>query len=129
MINSIRKIEQAHGAQEAKPAGYQAFAATIPLGEFLFAYLHHRGVRHSFGVLGDFALPIFGWLEKSKIRSMTMTHDPSAGFAADASRRSFSLESPPKAFVSKSYIFCGTIQSLPDSFAACRWKRVSSGKP
>ena len=84
MINSVRKIEEAHCAQVERLAGYQPFAATMPLGEFLFAYLHHRGVRHSFGVPGDFALPAFAWLEKSKIRSITMTHEPSAGFAADA---------------------------------------------
>jgi len=59
----------------------------MPMGEFLFAYLHHRGVRHSFGIPGDFALPTFAWLEKSKIRSITMTHEPSAGFAADAYSR------------------------------------------
>ena len=59
----------------------------MPLGEFLFEYLHRRGVRHSFGVPGDFALPTFAWLEKSKIRSITMTHEPSAGFAADAYSR------------------------------------------
>ena len=59
----------------------------MPLGEFLFAYLHRRGVRHSFGVPGDFALPTFAWLEKSQIRSITMTHEPSAGFAADAYSR------------------------------------------
>ena len=58
----------------------------MPLGEFLFAYLYHRGVRHSFGVPGDFALSTFAWLEKSKIHSITMTHEPSAGFAAALSR-------------------------------------------
>src|SRR4051812_6176653 len=59
----------------------------MPMGEFLFAYLHHRGVRHSFGVPGDFALPTFAWLEKSPILSVTMTHEPGAGFAADAYSR------------------------------------------
>jgi indolepyruvate decarboxylase len=59
----------------------------MPMGEFLFAYLHHRGVRHSFGVPGDFALPTFAWLEKSPIFSVTMTHEPGAGFAADAYSR------------------------------------------
>jgi indolepyruvate decarboxylase len=59
----------------------------MPLGEFLFSYLYYRGVRHSFGVPGDFALPTFAWLERSKIRSITMTHEPSAGFAADAYSR------------------------------------------
>ncbi len=61
--------------------------ATMPLGQFLFEYLHRRGVRHSFGVPGDFALPTFAWLEKSKIRSITMSHEPGAGFAADAYSR------------------------------------------
>ena len=61
--------------------------ARMPMGEFLFEYLHRRGVRHSFGVPGDFALPTFAWLEKSPIRSVTMTHEPSAGFAADAYSR------------------------------------------
>lgn len=64
-----------------------SFPSTMPLGQFLFEYLHRRGVRHSFGVPGDFALPIFAWLEKSKIQSITMTHEPAAGFAADAYSR------------------------------------------
>jgi len=59
----------------------------MPLGEFLFAYLHRCGVRHSFGLPGDFALSTYAWLEKSKIRSITMTHEPCAGFAADAYAR------------------------------------------
>ena len=65
----------------------ESFPATMPLGQFLFEYLYRRGVRHSFGVPGDFALPTFTWLEKSKIRSITMTHEPAAGFAADAYSR------------------------------------------
>ena len=65
----------------------ESFPATMPLGEFLFEYLYRRGVRHSFGVPGDFALPTFNWLEKSKIQSITMTHEPAAGFAADAYSR------------------------------------------
>ena len=59
----------------------------MPMGQFLFAYLHARGVRHSFGVPGDFALPTFAWLDKSPIQSITMTHEPGAGFAADAYSR------------------------------------------
>ncbi|MGE5208628.1 MAG: alpha-keto acid decarboxylase family protein [Alphaproteobacteria bacterium] len=59
----------------------------MPLGQFLFEYLYRRGVRHSFGIPGDFALPTFTWLEKSKIQNVTMTHEPAAGFAADAYSR------------------------------------------
>jgi indolepyruvate decarboxylase len=59
----------------------------MPLGQYLFEYLHRRGVRHCFGVPGDFALPTFAWLEKSPIKEITMTHEPGAGFAADAYAR------------------------------------------
>src|SRR5437764_48844 len=65
----------------------QPFPPRMPMGEFLFAYLHRRGVRHCFGVPGDFALPTFAWLEKSPIQGITMTHEPGAGFAADAYSR------------------------------------------
>src|SRR5580765_1966416 len=64
-----------------------SFPVTMPLGKFLFEYLYRRGVRHSFGIPGDFALPTFTWLEKSKIQNITMTHEPGAGFAADAYSR------------------------------------------
>src|ERR1700761_3494723 len=77
------KSKRAHAA-ERDP---QAFPSQMPMGAFLFSYLHRRGVRHSFGVPGDFALPTFAWLEKSPIRSITMTHEPGAGFAADAYSR------------------------------------------
>ena len=65
----------------------EPFPPTMPLGQFLFEYLYRRGVSYSFGVPGDFVLPTFAWLEKSKIQSVTMTHEPSAGFAADAYSR------------------------------------------
>jgi TPP-dependent 2-oxoacid decarboxylase len=59
----------------------------MPLGQFLFEYLYRCGVHHSFGIPGDFVLPTYAWLEKSSIQSVTMTHEPSAGFAADAYAR------------------------------------------
>lgn len=65
----------------------RTFPATMPLGEFLFEYLYRCGARHCFGIPGDFALNTYSWLEKSKIDSVTVTHEPSAGFAADAYAR------------------------------------------
>jgi indolepyruvate decarboxylase len=59
----------------------------MPLGEFLFEYLYRCGVRHSFGIPGDFVLPTYTWLERSRIEHVAMTHEPSAGFAADAYAR------------------------------------------
>jgi Thiamine pyrophosphate enzyme, N-terminal TPP binding domain len=63
------------------------FPPKMPLAQFLFEYLYRRGVRYSFGLPGDFALTTFAQLEKSKIQSITMTHEPAAGFAADAYAR------------------------------------------
>jgi len=71
----------------SRTAPGRSFPPRMPLGEFLFEYLYRCGVRHSFGIPGDFALPTFGWLEKSRIQNVTMTHEPGAGFAADAYSR------------------------------------------
>lgn len=57
------------------------------IGSFLFDYLYKQGVRHAFGIPGDFALPTFRWLQKSDIDLITMTHEPSVGFAADGYAR------------------------------------------
>ncbi len=57
------------------------------VGSFLFDYLAAKGVTHVFGLPGDFALPTFRWLQKSKLKIITLTHEPSVGFAADAYAR------------------------------------------
>ncbi len=57
------------------------------VGSFLFDYLHKQGVTHVFGIPGDFALPTFRWLQKSPLEIITMTHEPSVGFAADGYAR------------------------------------------
>ena len=92
MTNSRRRRQPHHQPSNGRlvrhaPGRVGTFPARMPMGAFLFEYLHRRGVRHSFGVPGDFALPTFAWLEKSKIKSITMTHEPGAGFAADAYSR------------------------------------------
>ncbi len=49
--------------------------------------LHQQGVQHAFGLPGDFALTLYDALAASKIEPITMTHEPSVGFAADAYSR------------------------------------------
>jgi len=61
--------------------------AQTTVGSFLFDYLHKLGVTHVFGIPGDFALPTFRWLQQSKLKIITMTHEPSVGFAADGYAR------------------------------------------
>ena len=57
------------------------------LAPHLFDILHQQGVQHGFGIPGDFALALYDILAKSKIEPIVMTHEPSAGFAADAYSR------------------------------------------
>src|SRR6476659_932656 len=84
--NGVRPVASPVRKRRA-PTPLESFPEIMPLGRFLFEYLYQRGVRHSFGIPGDFALPTFTWLEKSKIDIITMTHEPAAGFAADAYSR------------------------------------------
>jgi indolepyruvate decarboxylase len=85
--NGAAAVTSSAFARTSSRHAARSFPPVMPLGQFLFEYLYQRGVRHSFGIPGDFALPTFGWLEKSKIQNVTMTHEPSAGFAADAYSR------------------------------------------
>lgn len=60
---------------------------TLTVGSFLFDYLKSKQVTHVFGIPGDFALPTFRWLEQSGLGIITLTHEPSVGFAADGYAR------------------------------------------
>jgi indolepyruvate decarboxylase len=87
-VSRSAQVSKRLGVTNGRAAGAQAVTkGTMPLGKFLFEYLHSKGVDHSFGVPGDFALPTFAWLDKSPIQHITMTHEPGAGFAADAYAR------------------------------------------
>jgi indolepyruvate decarboxylase len=57
------------------------------VGEYLFQRVKELGVRHTFGIPGDFVLPLYQLLERSAIQPIVVTHEPSAGFAADAYAR------------------------------------------
>ncbi|MGD2182478.1 alpha-keto acid decarboxylase family protein [Lusitaniella coriacea] len=57
------------------------------LAPHIFDLLYQQGVRHAFGIPGDFALTLFDALAESKIEPVVMTHEPCVGFAADAYSR------------------------------------------
>lgn len=57
------------------------------VGSFLFDYIKSKGAAHVFGIPGDFALPTFRWLQQSGLGIITLTHEPSVGFAADGYAR------------------------------------------
>jgi TPP-dependent 2-oxoacid decarboxylase len=60
-------------------------AATI--SEYLIARLHAHGVRHVFGIPGDYVLGFYERLLHSELKIVTMCDEQGAGFAADAYAR------------------------------------------
>ena len=57
------------------------------IGDYLIEKLYSHGVRHVFGVPGDYALSLFHELESSDIQVINTCDEQGAGFAADAYAR------------------------------------------
>jgi indolepyruvate decarboxylase len=60
----------------------------MQLQSFLFDQLWHLGVRHVFGIPGDFAVPIFDAFQADgRFQLVRLSHEPAIGFAADGCAR------------------------------------------
>ena len=60
----------------------------ISIGEYLIQRLHAHGVRHVFGIPGDYVLGFYDQLSRSKlVRVVNTCDEQGAGFAADAYAR------------------------------------------
>lgn len=57
------------------------------VGSHLFRRLREAGVDVTFGVPGDFVLPLYAAQERFSMRTVVCTHEPGAAFAADAYAR------------------------------------------
>ena len=57
------------------------------IGSAVLDRLHQLGVRHIFGIPGDYVLSLFQLIEASPITHIATTREDSAGFAADAYAR------------------------------------------
>jgi len=57
------------------------------IGEYLIERLYGQGVRHVFGIPGDYVLGFYDMLSKSKLRIINTCDEQGAGFAADAYAR------------------------------------------
>src|SRR5438105_5006811 len=57
---------------------------SLSIGEYLIQRLYAHGVRHVFGIPGDYVLGFYDLLEESKLRLMNTCDEQRAGFAADA---------------------------------------------
>src|SRR6185436_10160513 len=57
------------------------------IGSAVIDRLHELGVRHIFGIPGDYVLSLYQLIEASPIQHVGTTREDSAGFAADAYAR------------------------------------------
>src|SRR5690349_3710254 len=57
------------------------------VGEYLIERLYAQGVRHVFGIPGDYVLGFYDQLSKSKLKVINTCDEQGAGFAADAYAR------------------------------------------
>jgi indolepyruvate decarboxylase len=55
--------------------------------EFLFRRLRELGVGHTFGIPGDFVLPVYAVQQALAFPTVICAHEPGVGFAADAYAR------------------------------------------
>lgn len=65
--------------------------SVLRTSEYLLERLADHNVGHIFGIPGDYVVPFFADAEKSGVRVITTTHEPSAGYAADAYARTRGL--------------------------------------
>jgi indolepyruvate decarboxylase len=59
----------------------------LSIGQYLIRRLQEYGVKHVFGIPGDYILSFYGMLERSPLQVIGCTREDCAGFAADAYAR------------------------------------------
>src|SRR3954468_19978014 len=70
-----------------RPAGGARKKMPTTIGDYLIARLYALGVRHVFGIPGDYVLGFYDSLSKSKLKIINTCDEQGAGFAADAYAR------------------------------------------
>jgi len=60
---------------------------SLTIGEYLIQQLYAHGVRHVFGIPGDYVLGFYDQLFRSKLKVINTCDEQGAGFAADAYAR------------------------------------------
>jgi TPP-dependent 2-oxoacid decarboxylase len=59
----------------------------MSIGDYLIARVHDHGVRHVFGIPGDYVIGFFNRMAKSPLELIITSDEQGAGFAADAYAR------------------------------------------
>jgi len=98
----------------------------MKLLDFLFKRLKSYGVDHVFGIPGESVHVHFHYLEKSSLKTITMTHEPSVGYATDAYSRIRGLGA---ALVSYGVGSLNLVNAVGQAYAECSPMVVISGGP
>ncbi len=59
----------------------------VTIGEYLIQKLYEHGLRHAFGIPGDYVLAFYKQLYESKIKVINTCDEQAAGYAANAYAR------------------------------------------
>ncbi len=59
----------------------------MKLADYIFERIEKTGVQHTFGIPGDFVLPLYAAQTRTNLKTVVLTHEPSVGYAADAYAR------------------------------------------
>lgn len=73
------------------PAPNDFGAGPLSIGQYLIKRLADYGIKHVFGIPGDYVLAFYGLLEQSELETVGCTREDCAGFAADAYARAHGL--------------------------------------
>ena len=98
----------------------------MKLLDFLFNRLKSHGVDHVFGIPGESVHVHFHYLEKSALKTVTMTHEPCVGYATDAYSRIRGLGA---ALVSYGVGSLNLVNAVGQAYAECSPMVIISGGP
>ncbi len=98
----------------------------MKLLDFLYNRLKSYGVDHVFGIPGESVHVHFHYLEKSALKTVTMTHEPCVGYAADAYSRIRGLGA---ALVSYGVGSLNLVNAVGQAYAECSPMVIISGGP
>src|SRR6186713_831906 len=83
----MTRLEAISRLPAAPSDGHAPPARGLSIGQYLIRRLQDYGLKHVFGIPGDYVLTFYGQLEKSPIKVIGCTKEDHAGFAADAYAR------------------------------------------
>src|SRR6476620_8417283 len=87
MLDGLRPLCFAGTRHRSAEAGSVTMENNATIGSAVIDRLYELGVRHIFGIPGDYVLSLYQLIARSPIRHIGTTREDCAGFAADAYAR------------------------------------------